>query len=312
MSNANDPLLGAQVLVGEQTNRSVLLPNLIMPDAPNGVIIKVLRYPAPVPHPDVEVPVALRQVGYFGVPKVLGFTTALLPDGDTITTSITSELIVNAVDGFKLACEYANRDESFAFPAQQLGATIAELHRALVSAFPESNNENIRELTAILRDRAETAVTEVPELVEFRDAILDEYDKLTWQGDLQRVHGDLHLGQTLLSSTDGQWYVLDFEGEPLRPAEDRARPDFPERDVAGMVRSFAYAQAVGGGSENWATEAVQAFQKGYAKHRALNENLLNALVLDKALYEAVYEKRHRPDWLHIPSAAITQMLGGIR
>ncbi|MBN8883899.1 MAG: hypothetical protein J0H73_16515, partial [Salana multivorans] len=145
-------------------------------------------------------------------------------------------------------------------------------------------------------------------------------------------HGDYHLGQVLRSAS-GTWAVIDFEGEPLRPLSERVLPDLPLRDVAGMLRSFDYA----GGSarvdgadpeavRTWVAEAQEAFLAGYAEglrtdpgagagdvadHDADDGGeLLRALLLDKALYEAVYESRNRPDWLSIPLTAIDHLLDG--
>ncbi|EHM95545.1 hypothetical protein HMPREF0975_00372, partial [Actinomyces sp. oral taxon 849 str. F0330] len=148
-----------------------------------------------------------------------------------------------------------------------------------------------------------------------------------------RIHGDYHLGQ-VLHEIDGEqrWYVLDFEGEPLRPLAQRSDPDLPARDVAGMLRSFDYAAAVGEASHaDWLAAVRTAFEDGYhqerweispetiphAPHAAAQaedsyedsrQTVLTCLELDKALYEAVYEARNRPDWLSIPVAGITSVL----
>jgi maltokinase len=132
------------------------------------------------------------------------------------------------------------------------------------------------------------------------------------------VHGDLHLGQVLRSGD--RWYVTDFEGEPLAPLADRTRPDFAVRDVAGLVRSFDYAAAVGGlrgsSATAWSSTARRAALHAYdeAAGTTLADGtgpagcLLRALELDKALYEAVYERRNRPDWLPIPLAGLDRLL----
>jgi len=145
-----------------------------------------------------------------------------------------------------------------------------------------------------------------------------------------RIHGDYHLGQ-VLHEIDGQqrWYVLDFEGEPLRPLAERSDPDLPARDVAGMLRSFDYAAAVGKASHpDWLPAVRTAFEEGYRLGRqetgslapspaasgdqeqaeASYQTVLTCLELDKALYEAVYEARNRPDWLGIPMAGIESVL----
>ena len=111
----------------------------------------------------------------------------------------------------------------------------------------------------------------------------------------------------------GGWRIVDFEGEPLRPMAERAIPDLPPRDVAGMLRSFDYAGAVGAGPDAaaWAAACREAFLTAYANAPgaiALDPVLLRALVLDKAVYESIYEARNRPDWLPVPLAGIDAAL----
>lgn len=132
---------------------------------------------------------------------------------------------------------------------------------------------------------------------------------------VQRVHGDLHLGQ-VLRAADG-WKLLDFEGEPGAPMADRVVPDHPLRDVAGMLRSFAYAAAQGGAGldpavvATWRADCERAFLAGYAGSGAADPTAdadsLAAYLVDKAAYEAAYERRHRPDWLAIPMEALAEL-----
>src|SRR5690606_30010718 len=139
----------------------------------------------------------------------------------------------------------------------------------------------------------------------------------TW-APLQRIHGDLHLGQVIDAPGRG-WLLLDFEGEPLRPLAERTAPDLTLRDVAGMLRSLDYAAgaAVHDGGDAiaaaaWAARARDAFLDGYAagagRDPREDATLLAALELDKALYEAVYEARNRPEWLAIPVAGVRRLL----
>jgi len=156
----------------------------------------------------------------------------------------------------------------------------------------------------------------------FLDGVADRLDREDAAPPLlQAIHGDMHLGQALYARGDG-WKILDFEGEPLRPVAERTRPDLPLRDVAGIVRSFDYAAAVGGArSPRWTTTARTAFVDAYRREigeddgtaglsDATTEALLRALVLDKALYEVVYESRNRPAWEPIPLTAVDRLLGG--
>jgi predicted trehalose synthase len=118
------------------------------------------------------------------------------------------------------------------------------------------------------------------------------------------------------------WVLVDFEGEPLRPLAERTQPDLTLRDVAGMLRSFDYAAGSweqthpGRSAAAWADRARTAFLEGYAQESGRDPRedavLLNALELDKALYEVVYEARNRPTWLTIPTTAIARLFAGRR
>jgi maltokinase len=132
------------------------------------------------------------------------------------------------------------------------------------------------------------------------------------QIDVQRVHGDLHLGQVLWTA-DG-WRMCDFEGEPGEDLEVRRLPDHPMRDVAGMLRSFAYVAWLGEGDTatgvRWRSDVSAAFRAGYESTAGpIDEGLLRAYSIDKAAYEAVYEKRNRPQWLSIPLSALAEYAG---
>ncbi len=134
-------------------------------------------------------------------------------------------------------------------------------------------------------------------------------------GRLIRHHGDLHLGQTL--RTADRWVILDFEGEPARPLTERRRKRSPLRDVAGMLRSFAYvasASALQRGNpvpDDWEDRARQAFLDGYLSRVETNllppgdaaiRSVLGIYELEKAVYELRYELDNRPDWVQIPVA----------
>ena len=141
-------------------------------------------------------------------------------------------------------------------------------------------------------------------------------------GKLIRHHGDFHLGQTLLSR-EGDWVILDFEGEPARPLLERRRKRSPLRDVAGMLRSFAYVASASelqreqGAPEGWEARAREAFMVAYldAVEPALlpaseagTEKLLQIFELEKAVYELRYELNNRPDWVGIPVRGILRLL----
>jgi maltokinase len=140
-------------------------------------------------------------------------------------------------------------------------------------------------------------------------------------GRVIRTHGDYHLGQTLWADDD--WVILDFEGEPARGLAERRRKRSPLRDVAGMLRSFAYAASAvqlqrGVTAPNgWEKEAREEFLAGYRETidrtllpsgpEAINR-LLSVFELEKAVYELRYELDNRPGWVGIPVAGIVRLL----
>ena len=144
-----------------------------------------------------------------------------------------------------------------------------------------------------------------------------------------RIHGDYHLGQILRTRND--FVLLDFEGEPARSLAERRQKQSPLRDVAGMLRSFSYVafsgldaylqrhpqrdpSALTAWTRLWINAVSSAFLSAYQATAAQNEallppaaaaqTLLNAYLLEKALYELLYELNNRPTWVHIPLAGI--------
>ncbi|AWN38640.1 maltose alpha-D-glucosyltransferase [Methylobacterium radiodurans] len=240
--------------------------------------------------------------------------------------------------------------------ADLLGRRTAELHRALATdsddaAFqPETFGED--DLAVLARDarlQAERAFAGMKTVVERgldRPNVVELYDRrrevesliaaltqATPRGaNKTRIHGDYHLGQVLVS--EGDLVIVDFEGEPSRPAEERRAKSTPLRDVAGMLRSFAYgaetvireiasrfADSEGRGRSAavaWLGMINEAFLAGYAD--AVRESpaavtdaetqdaLLRLCLLIKALYEIDYEANNRPDWIEIPARGVLNIL----
>jgi len=175
--------------------------------------------------------------------------------------------------------------------------------------------------------RLEAALVVVPDLAEQAPALRELFDAVgaVPGGAVQRVHGDLHLGQTLRTAKG--WKIVDFEGEPAKPLAERTHPDSPWRDVAGMLRSLDYAPRVASmtaaaaddfGTQQrlyraaeWSARNQAAFLEAYVGREltADEHTLLTAYVADKAVYECVYEARNRPAWLGIPLAALGHIPG---
>ena len=344
-----------RVLTGEQSNTSVILP---APSgaadaagaedaATEGLIIKLFRVLAPGRNPDVEVSVALARDGWDRVPAPVAWSTVQLPGAlgpggaasedaasEAADGAVASVLVDQATDGFSLFCSLAGRDDGPGSPvreravalARDLGATTAQMHAHLASALGTYEPVSPRALEAELRRRARWALAEVPSLgaevpglQAAVDALYARLGSLDHLPASTRVHGDDHLGQVLYCEPQGRWYVLDFEGEPLRPLAQRREPDQPLRDVAGMLRSFDYAAAVGKAPDpTWLPAVRAAFLAGYRSSSEgpggeEGETVLAALELDKALYEAVYEARNRPDWSAIPRRGLQALTGaGLR
>lgn len=145
-----------------------------------------------------------------------------------------------------------------------------------------------------------------------------------------RVHGDYHLGQVLYTGTD--FVIIDFEGEPERPLSERRKKQSPLRDVAGMLRSFHYAASTGALRRSssapadllnalarfWRHWVSVQFLRAYLhtagdarfvpRDREQLKILLDLFLIDKAVYEIIYELRNRPDWVAIPLDGILDAL----
>lgn len=309
---------GSRVLTGEQSNTSIVYDE----DGRPSIILKLFRTLHHGENPDVTIQRALSAVGSPFVPRFFGSLDAEWPDVGRSsgvsrgTLGFAQEFLPGVRDGWAIALEAARERRDFSDAARDLGVAVAGVHAALGATLEgkEAGEAEVASTEIAWQRRLRIAATEVPAVADRREAIDAVYRaalERPWPR-LQRIHGDLHLGQ-VLAVPDGGWRIVDFEGEPLRPMHERAIPDLPPRDVAGMLRSFDYAGAVGGGPDaaGWAASCRQAFLEAYAGTAgsiALDPFLLRALVLDKAVYESIYEARNRPDWLPVPLAGIDTAL----
>ena len=287
---------GAKVLTGEQSNTSVLVPARRWP-----VIIKFFRVLYGGEQPEVSLPLALTKAGFEGVPQVRAISQ-ITRNNEVITDSVASDYVHRAEDGFVFFTQAAKAGDSLSKEAFELGRISAQMHSLLERHF----GSTLKDIDASNRLRAsyERAAAAYPPITQINLPIAD-LPKLS--APVCRVHGDFHLGQTLHSATG--WSIIDFEGEPLRPLSERLEPDMPERDIAGMLRSFDYARATGGASQQWEQIHRKAFLEGYSSVRQFHQEALQILEIDKALYEVAYEAQHRPTWVHVPLGGLKRLLG---
>lgn len=316
---------------GEQSNSSVAFGE--------DSLMKVFRRVTPGQNPDIEIHEALTRAGSTHVAALYGYVAA-----EDLRLAMLQQFLRTASDGWDLALASARNlfaegdlhaDEvggDFAAEAHRLGAAVAEVHQVLAEEFP-TRPLDVATTARGMDERLTAAVTVVPELAEHRGTLAGRFDAVAGIADgggqrAQRVHGDLHLGQTLRTSRG--WKLVDFEGEPAKDLAERRLPDSPWRDVAGMLRSFDYAARavardfsgtedevaqIAYRSEEWVTRNATAFLDGYAEQRdqplsADDLALITAYVVDKAVYEAVYETRNRPAWVDIPLAALRKLATG--
>jgi maltokinase len=321
-----DTELDSIVLTAEQSNTSLVYGE--------ESILKVFRRVFPGPNPDLEVTSALNRLGSRHIAEPYGSIETMM-EGVATTLAILSKYLRTATDGWTLAAtsvrdlyardlydsdtvSAADAGGDFSGEAHRLGAATAEVHRNLAEAFGTDDlaPDALHEMAEQMYRRLDLAAAAVPELARFADMIGNAYSALAKINDpvpAQRVHGDYHLGQVM--RTDSGWILLDFEGEPATPLAQRRARSSPLRDVAGMLRSFDYAARfqlltnpdagqLHEAAREWSRCNSSAFCAGYAEAGGLdpvaNEVLLRALTLDKAVYEVMYEARHRPSWLQIP------------
>ncbi|MGH9176956.1 MAG: maltokinase N-terminal cap-like domain-containing protein [Acidimicrobiales bacterium] len=312
----------------EQSNTSLVFDDRL--------VLKVFRRLQAGANPDVEVTTALAGVGFTNVAEPLGVWQR-----DGLDLAVVARYLAGGAEGWALALTSlrdlygAGTDDpaaaggDFAAEAGRLGEVTAGLHLAMAEAFGTSPS-----------DPAAWAAGVEAQLERLQDGDVDQVAVKEFVERLRaagrpgvsiRVHGDYHLGQVL--RTDTGWYVLDFEGEPARPLEERRRPSSPLKDVGGMLRSFQYAAAVamserdeleqqrlGPLAEAWERRNRMAFLRGYMgtegveallpAHGGDREAVLAAFELDKAVYEVLYERAHRPDWAQIPLRAVRRLLDG--
>ena len=318
---------GAMRAMGaEQSNSSVVFGEEL--------VLKVFRRLEPGVNPELEM---LRFLSARDFPNIAALAGWYEYSGELMhaTLGILQEFVGGARDGWELAMD---DPDALAARIADLGTATGEMHSVLASdgddpAFaPETpSNEALALLTATIDEQIERVFLDLPSESPALEPIVGRGEEVRERlqlmshvgvgGRLIRHHGDYHLGQTLLAGD--RWIILDFEGEPARSLLERRRKRSPLRDVAGMLRSFAYAasasQLLRGvpAPVGWEAQAREDFLEAYLDAveptllpagRPATEKLLQIFELEKAVYELRYELNNRPDWVPIPVAGIARLL----
>jgi maltokinase len=320
----------ARAVSTEQSNSSMIFDEAL--------ILKVFRHLEPGINPELEVLRFLTEQGFRNIPALggwYGYSGGPL----TATLGLLQEYVAGAVGGWELALdEITDAPERFLDRLDRLGEVTAQMHTALGAdqndpafAPEEPSVESLGLLTATVDEEIARVFLSLPDDDERLGPIFGRGEEVREQlrllthagsaGRVIRTHGDYHLGQTLMK--DNEWVILDFEGEPARTLVERRRKRSPLRDIAGMLRSFAYAATAAELTRDaeipndWEERARERFLETYLETvdatllppgEAAIERLLAVFELEKAVYELRYELDNRPDWVGIPVAGIERLM----
>jgi trehalose synthase-fused probable maltokinase len=319
----------AQLMGVEQSNSSIVFDDRL--------VLKAFRKLEPGVNPELEMLRFLTTHAFANIAPLQGWYEY---DGQPLaaTLGVAQTYLPEAIGGWELALEEINsRPDTFLDRLGSLGEVTAQMHNVLASdasdpAFSpeEPSQEALSLLTATVDEDIERIFVRLPDderVAPIAGRGQDVRERLAARaqigigGRVIRTHGDYHLGQTL--STPRGWVIIDFEGEPARPLPERRQKRSPLRDVASMLRSFAYVTSAveimrgHPAPEGFEQRARERFLEEYfdkidvtllPSGDAAIANLLSIYELEKAIYELLYELNNRPDWVAIPVAGIRRLL----
>ena len=316
----------ARAVGAEQSNTSIVFDDEL--------IMKAFRRLEPGINPELEMLRFLTEHG-FGNIAALGGWYAYSGGPTAATLGILQEFVHGGHDGWALGLEeLASAPDAFLSRLRRLGEVTGEMHTVLASDVNDSafcaetpSVEALGLLTATVDEEIARVFVQLPEendvVAPIRgrgEEVREQLRMLTHVGSVGktiRTHGDYHLGQTMWNEETSDWVILDFEGEPARSLAERRRKRSPLRDVAGMLRSFAYLSIAAGGADEWEEQARSTFLEGYLDSvdqtllpsgQAAIERLLAVYELEKSVYELRYELDNRPEWVSIPVAGIQRLI----
>jgi maltose alpha-D-glucosyltransferase/alpha-amylase len=328
-------------LSAEQSNSSLVFGS--------GIIMKLFRRVMEGVNPEVEMIRYLTRNHYSHTPPLLGEVQHVGEDGSAYTMYVAQKFIPNQGDGWKYTLDVLNsgRTERNAYRifVEAIGTRLAELHNVLscpteeaafapleaaredVEAWAAAARQQLNSAFKVLensKDLSAEALLNRDNALSRRNEILNAVTELAKSGLgslMTRVHGDFHLGQVLVS--DGDAFIIDFEGEPAKALAVRRAKSSPMRDVAGLLRSLDYAVGVSELEDTqFGQEMSEAFLLAYQEvlekaHRRWVANdeqqmaLLDLFLLEKCAYEICYEAANRPVWLAIPLGGLVKIMSRI-
>jgi len=322
--------LGIRKVGGEQSNTSVVLGDAL--------ILKHFRKLEEGMNPEAEITRFLTEhTSFRHTPRLAGHLEYRNAHAAATTLAVAQQLVPDGRDGWQWVLEQL-ADPARAAAAvralRRLGERTGELHRALGSdtldrAFapePITAGDVATWVDGVIAQIAAARAALGGETLSIDPAAIRRALVAIVGRQKIRHHGDFHLGQTLYRPTAADWMIIDFEGEPLRPLEERRRKHVALRDVAGLLRSLDYAAASAPSDaalgDDWSARAGQAFVDGYRAAAGAAgflpesdpafRSLVAVFELEKAAYEIVYEANNRPDWIAIPKRGLLSAAARLR